>query len=62
MVTKAIEFLSQVKAEVKKVTWPSRREALGGTAVVVAVVFLMSVFLGVVDALLAKLIQGLINI
>jgi len=59
MVTKAIEFLTQVKAEVKKVTWPSRREAMGGTAVVVAVVFFMSLFLGVVDALLAKLIQGL---
>ncbi len=59
MVTKAIEFLTQVKAEVKKVTWPSRREAMGGTAVVVAVVFFMSLFLGIVDALLAKLIQGL---
>jgi preprotein translocase subunit SecE len=59
MVTKAIEFLTQVKAEVKKVTWPSRREAMGGTAVVVAVVFFMSLFLGLVDALLAKLIQGL---
>jgi len=62
MVTKALDFLTQVKAEVKKVTWPSRREALGGTAVVVAVVFLMSLFLGLVDALLAKLIQGLVNI
>jgi len=54
--------LTQVKAEVKKVTWPSRREALGGTAVVVAVVFLMSLFLGLVDAMLAKLIQGLVKI
>jgi preprotein translocase subunit SecE len=62
MVTKALGFLTQVKAEVKKVTWPSRREALGGTAVVVAVVFLMSLFLGLVDAMLAKLIQGLVKI
>ena len=59
MLTKAFGFLAEVKAEVMKVTWPSRPEALGGTAVVV-VVLLMAVFLGVVDAILSKIVQGLI--
>ena len=60
MFTKAFGFLAEVKAEVMKVAWPSRAEALGGTAVVVVVVLLMAVFLGVVDAILSKIVQGLI--
>ncbi|MDP6736615.1 MAG: preprotein translocase subunit SecE, partial [Nitrospinaceae bacterium] len=34
MFSKAVEFLVEVRAEVKKVTWPTRREAMSGTAVV----------------------------
>jgi preprotein translocase subunit SecE len=56
MVTKAIEFLSEVKSEVKKVTWPTKKEAMGGTAVVLVVVFIMALFLGLVDLLLSKII------
>ena len=60
MITKALEFLTEVKAEVNKVTWPSRREALGGTAVVVVVVLLMATFLGIIDAILSKIVQRII--
>ncbi|HCK68634.1 MAG TPA: preprotein translocase subunit SecE [Nitrospina sp.] len=60
MITKALEFLTEVKAEVNKVTWPSRREALGGTAVVVVVVLLMATFLGIIDAILSKIVQSII--
>ena len=56
MVTKAIQFLSDVKSEVKKVTWPTKKEAMGGTAVVLVVVFIMALFLGLVDMLLSKII------
>jgi len=60
MITKALEFLTEVKAEINKVTWPSRREALGGTAVVVVVVLLMATFLGIIDAILSKIVQSII--
>ena len=60
MITKAFGFLAEVRDEVKKVTWPTRAEALGGTAVVVVVVLIMAVFLGVVDAILSKIVQSLI--
>ncbi len=60
MITRALEFLAEVKAEVDKVTWPSRREALGGTAVVVVVVLLMATFLGIIDAILSKIVQSII--
>ena len=62
MFSRAIGFLTEVRAEVKKVTWPSRREAMGGTAVVVFVVLVMAMFLGIVDAILSKTVQALINI
>ena len=62
MVSKAIQFLSEVKGEVKKVTWPSTPEAMGGTAVVLVVVFLMALFLGLVDVLLSKIVEALLNV
>jgi len=60
MLAKAKDFLGGVKGEVKKVTWPSKNEALGGTAVVVIVVFLVAVFLGIVDTILSKIVESLI--
>ena len=60
MMSKAIQFLSEVKGEVKKVTWPSKKEAMGGTAVVLMVVLIMAVFLGLVDLLLSKIIEAIL--
>ncbi len=61
MLGKVKDFLGEVKVEVKKVTWPSRKEAMGGTMVVFVVVLLMSVFLGLIDTLLSKIVEGLIS-
>ena len=60
LISKATKFLLEVKVEVKKVTWPSKKEAIGGTTVVVVVVFLVALFLGIVDAILSKIVQALI--
>ena len=62
MITKAIQFLSEVKGEINKVTWPSKKEAMGGTAVVLVVVFLMALFLGLVDVLLSKIVEVLLKV
>ena len=62
MVAKAIQFLLEVRGEVKKVTWPSKKEAMGGTAVVLVVVLIMAVFLGLVDVLLTKIVEALLNV
>jgi len=61
MLGKAKDFLGDVKVEVKKVTWPSRKEAVGGTMVVVVVVVIVAAFLGIVDKLLSMLVQELIS-
>jgi len=60
MVAKAIQFLLEVRGEVKKVTWPSKKEAVGGAAVVLVVVLIMAVFLGVVDLILSKIVEALL--
>ena len=62
MMTRAIQFLSDVKGEVQKVTWPSKKEAMGGTVVVLVVVFFTAVFLGLVDMVLSKIVESLLNV
>lgn len=54
---KGIQFLKEVKVELKKVTWPTRKQTIGSTMVVIVVVMIISLFLGVVDMGLSGLIR-----
>jgi len=49
-------FLSEAKFELKKVTWPTKKETVATTSVVLVVVFIVALFLGVVDLGLGKII------
>jgi len=51
-----IEFLQQVRAEAAKVVWPTRRETLITTALVLAMAVLASVFFLLVDDALGYLV------
>ncbi len=57
----AKQFLREVKTELKKVTWPSRKDTLSGTIVVLVAVFIIAIFLGIVDSGLSKLIKELLK-
>jgi preprotein translocase subunit SecE len=57
----AKQFLREVKTELKKVTWPSRRDTLSGTLVVLVAVFIIAIFLGIVDSGLSNLIKELLK-
>jgi preprotein translocase subunit SecE len=59
--TKVGEFLQQVKAELQKVTWPTRKETYGSTMVVIVLVLIVAVFLWIVDSALSTMIQTLLN-
>jgi len=50
-------FLADAKTELRKVTWPTRKQTIASTSVVIIVVFIVSVFLGIVDFALAKMIK-----
>ena len=55
--TRAAEFFREVKVELKKVTWPTRKQTTGTTIVVILFVFVVAVFLGIFDYSLSKLVQ-----
>ena len=42
-------FLSEVKAELKKVNWPGRKEVISTTTVVIIATFVFGIFLSLVD-------------
>jgi len=55
--TSPIQFINEVKAEVKKVTWPSRKETTVSTIAVFIMVALASTFLFFADQILAWIIN-----
>jgi len=50
--TNPLEFLQEVRQEARKITWPSRKETMITTVMVLIMVVLASVFFLVVDAML----------
>jgi preprotein translocase subunit SecE len=54
---KIVQFLREVKVELKKVTWPTRKQTIGSTVVVIILVLIVSLFLGVVDIGLSNLVR-----
>jgi preprotein translocase subunit SecE len=50
-----VRFLRETRSELRKVVWPSRREALNMTAIVLAVTVLMAAGLGVIDWVFTRL-------
>jgi len=60
-VDQALQFLREVKVELKKVAWPSRKQAMGSTIVVIMLVMLVSLFLGIVDLGLSSLIKAVLS-
>ncbi len=51
---KVISFVKEVKGELGKVSWSTREELVGSTAVVIVVTSLVAVFIGVLDLMLSK--------
>ena len=55
------QFLSDAKVELKKVSWPTLKQAFASTSVVIVVVVIVSIFLAVVDFGLTKIIKLVIG-
>lgn len=62
MIGKITKFLGEVKIEFKKVTWSTREELIGSTAVVIVTILLLSLFVGIVDALLSAAVTVVFRI
>jgi preprotein translocase subunit SecE len=55
------QYLREVVYELRRVVWPSRKETIGSTSVVLFIVILCGIFLGVVDLILSRLIRVFIG-
>ena len=55
-------YFRDLKAEIKKVVWPTKSQVINNTGVVLSVMVVMAIFLFAVDTGLGKAIQALLSI
>ncbi len=55
-----LQFIQQVRAEVSKVVWPTRREVLITTGMVFVMAFLTAVFFFIIDRLIRFGLEGIL--
>lgn len=58
--SKLVNYLKESKAELKKVTWPTRKETTKHTLIVIGISAFVAVFLGILDFIFAKIIAFII--
>jgi preprotein translocase subunit SecE len=60
--TNPVQFIQQTRSEIAKVVWPSRREVLLTTAMVLVMAVLLALFFSLVDIGLRSGLQAVLNI
>ena len=60
--TSPAKFIQEVRQETAKVTWPSRKETVTTTAMVFVMVVVVSVFLSLVDWIIAQALKLVLGI
>lgn len=56
-----ISFLESVRFELEKVTWPSRENVIRLTGIVLGISIIVGVYIGVVDLILNRILEILIQ-
>jgi preprotein translocase subunit SecE len=56
-----VKYFREARAEMRKVTWPTRQEALHLTGIVLAVTVAMSILLWILDILFSGVMSALIG-
>jgi len=57
MIERIKTYFSETRTELKKVTWPTRHELKESTRVVIVSTIIVTVFIGVVDQVLSRIIK-----
>ena len=57
MPNKVVGFFNEVKLEMGKVSWPTKDELVGSTIVVLVSLAMLSLFIGVCDLFLSKIVN-----
>jgi preprotein translocase subunit SecE len=55
-------FMRETVGELRKVNWPTRQEAINLTTIVLIVIFIMAMFLGILDIVFARLFGLLLSV
>ena len=61
MLSNIRKFFSEVRAEMQKVTWSTREEIMGSTAVVLMTMLILSTFIGISDFILSHVLSVLLK-
>jgi preprotein translocase subunit SecE len=56
-----VKYIKETRAELRKVTWPTREEAKNLTLIIVAVAVAMAIFLGTLDYIFQVVVAGVIS-
>ncbi|MDZ7726464.1 MAG: preprotein translocase subunit SecE [Candidatus Campbellbacteria bacterium] len=59
MIERGLNYLRNVRGEVKHVSWPTQREIVSFTIVVIALSLLVAGMLGLFDVVLTEVIQSI---
>ena len=55
------EYVNDLKLEMRRVTWPNRKQVEGTTAVVIISVFAFAAYFAVVDGILTKAVKSILE-
>jgi len=58
---KVLDYIRESRAELKKVTWPTKQQMWYSTLVVIVVTFMVSAYLGLVDLLLTGVLSKIVR-
>ena len=56
-----IKFLKETKSELKKVTWPTFKQIVNNSLVVIVSIILVCIFLFIVDTIFGGVVTGIIT-
>ncbi|MDD5281649.1 MAG: preprotein translocase subunit SecE [Candidatus Omnitrophica bacterium] len=57
ILAKPVNFLKEVRTELSKVSWSTRKELLASTILVITVTGIMTIFIGIVDLGLSRFLS-----
>jgi preprotein translocase subunit SecE len=61
-VDKAKQFVGEARQELRKVTWPTKKQIVTSTWIVLLMVSIMSIFFGITDYVFGKLVKYILQL
>jgi preprotein translocase subunit SecE len=55
------KYLSEVKSEMKKVTWPTKKDVTNHTIIVICISLAIAIFLGALDFLFTHVLENILS-